>query len=462
MTVHSEGIDLIRLSRFLIIFLAALLLIGSVAAADTRPNILLIISDDQRYDDLNDDVMPITKQRIFDQGVTFTNGYITTPACCPSRSSIFTGLYASRHKVITNEHELRIPTIIPAMKQAGYVTGIIGKYLNTWDGRKRKEFDFWAVFPGGSSRYYNPVMHINGKVVRPKGYITHIVRDRALKFLEDVEKTTKPFFLIMTPNAPHYPTTPDPESEGLFELDSLSSPNLNEDDVSDKPAYVRNQNLLDTPALAGRTSLLRRQRRCLWSLDLAIGEVLNRLELIGKLDNTLVIFISDNGEFRGEHRLASKDAPYQEAVRVPFGMRYPPTIPAGTIKDEIVANIDIAPTIGDLAEVSPSIAFDGLSLLTLFEDTHNWRSDLLIEDWRKAKNQRFPWVGLITPQYKYIRNQGDIDELYDLSIDPYELNNLQSEFTIKDTLSLRLDQVLLAVRGSTSFSKPKGKIGVQY
>jgi Sulfatase len=167
-----------------------------------RPNFLVILSDDQRHDTI--DYMPRIKARIFGEGVSFPNAYITTPLCCPSRASILTGMYAHKHGVRLNPHPLHKETFVQHLKKSGYFTGHVGKYLNSWDGSARPEFDFWAAGPGGVAHYFNPRMNINGTWSIQQGYLSHIVRDHAIEFLRRAAQQDKPFLLLFSPNAPHF------------------------------------------------------------------------------------------------------------------------------------------------------------------------------------------------------------------------------------------------------------------
>ena len=193
------------------------------AAPAGRPNFLLILSDDQRHDTM--DYMPRTKARIFGEGVSFPNAYITTPLCCPSRSSILTGMYAHKHGVRLNPIPLQKETFIQHLKKVGYFTGQVGKYLNSWDGSARPEFDFWAAGPAGTARYFNPRMNIDGVWSEQHGYLTHILRDYALDFQRRAGAQDRPFVLLFSPNAPHFGYPPvSRQPEGPLDLDFFLRP----------------------------------------------------------------------------------------------------------------------------------------------------------------------------------------------------------------------------------------------
>ncbi len=387
---------------------------------DQRPNFLIIITDDQRFDTMQ--YMPNTQQMIFDEGVTFSHGYITTPFCCPSRASILTGMYAHNHEVYVNEDKLNYKTVVEDMHKNGYYTGLVGKYLNSWDGSERPEYDYWVSFWGGTiPSYYDPDLNINGDWSKHSGYITYLLKDYANEFLDQAASQRKPFLLIFSPNAPHAPFTPAEEDKGLYQdLPPHRPENYNEADISDKPLSIANKPLLTEEDMVTIDNIRRRQILTLTSLDRSIKEVIDKLEATGEMDNTVVIFISDNGKHWGEHRMDSKSTAYEESVKVPFAIRYPPLIPEPYTEDRLVANIDIAPTLYELSETKMPDSVDGLSLLPLLKGTEDWRTCLLLEAWP----DRGYWAAIHTGQYIYIETEDDLSEFYDLSIDPFEMNNM--------------------------------------
>lgn len=387
--------------------------------ADKRPNFLVIISDDQRYDTMQ--YMPQTQSKIFDQGVTFSHGYISTPLCCPSRVSILTGMYAHNTKVRTNGVKNENRTLIEDMKAKGYYTGLVGKYLNSWDGSARPEYDFWVSYFKGESPYIDPDLNVNGVWREHIGYITDILGTYSMKFVEDAVGQRKPWILFYTPIAPHDPSVPDTKDLGLFpDLAPNRPPNFNEADVSDKPLWLQQKEALTQDEIQTLDQYRRNQILTLVSLDRAIGRLLDRLEEKGELDNTFILYISDNGKFWGEHRITSKNSFYEEAIKVPFAIRYPPLISKPYVEDRVVANIDIAPTIYELAKIPIPKNVDGLSLVPLLKGTNDWRESLLIEGWPP----RGIFAALHTGRYVYAETIGDRAEFYDLDLDPYELNNL--------------------------------------
>jgi N-acetylglucosamine-6-sulfatase len=388
-------------------------------AKSVRPNILLIITDDQRYDMM--DYLPLTQARIFANGLTFTRAYITTPLCCPSRSSILTGQFAHHHRVLDNTTPLEQPTFVEDLHAAGYMTGLVGKYLNSWSGEARPEFDYW-VAPAGigtSQQYFNPYLNVNGVWIQHQGYKTHILRDYALNFLNLAKQRPAPFLLIFTPNAPHEPADPAPGDENLYpNLPLHRPPSFMEADMSDKPENIQNLPAVNPGYI---DALRRKQLQTLHSLDLAIDQLLSTLAANGQESDTVVMFLSDNGLFWAEHRLNGKVYGYEEATHVPFAIRYSSVITQPRVESRLVANIDLAPTIYDLAGLAVPASLDGVSLLPLLkQQSIPWRTALLIEG---RGSGPLDYKALQTEQYLYIETEGNLSELYDAATDPYQLQN---------------------------------------
>lgn len=387
---------------------------------DERPNFLIIVTDDQRFDTMQ--YMPNTQSLIFDQGVTFSHGYITTPFCCPSRASILTGMYAHNHGVLVNENKLNFPTVVEDLHDNGYYTGLVGKYLNSWNGDARPEFDYWVSFWGGTvPSYYDPDLNVNGKWQKFTGYMTYLFRDYVIDFLDKATHQRKPFLLVFAPNAPHPPYTPAKEDSGLYtDLPPFRPPNYNEADMSDKPLSVAGKALLTEEDMSQIDKIRRRQILTLVALDRSLGEILAKLKESGEMDNTVIMFISDNGKHWGEHRLESKSTAYEESVKVPFALRYPALVPTPYIEDRLVSNIDIAPTIYELSDTPIPGTVDGMSMVKLLNGTGDWRDHILLEAWP----DRGHWTAIHTGQYVYIETDNDLSEFYDLAVDPYQMDNM--------------------------------------
>ncbi|MFN2383264.1 MAG: sulfatase-like hydrolase/transferase, partial [Gemmatimonadota bacterium] len=383
-----------------------------------RPSFLIILTDDQRAADV-ERAMPLTFARLHGEGVIFTRGYATTPLCCPSRSSLLTGRYARHHGVHTNGDPLRLPTIVDALHAAGYRTGLIGKYLNSWNGTPRPEFDRWVH----GLAYRNPVFNVDGRSVRYQGHVLDGLQHHALAFFDaSATEPNRPFFLLFSPRVPHLPAVPQPADSGRFLEPAMPAMSV-EADLSDKPAWIRR-----LPRLAPRrdAQLREEHRRMLQAaagLDRVIGAMLDRLAAQGRLDSTVVIFLSDNGWLAGEHRYRGKGVVYEEATRVPFALRYPPLVPSPRTEERLVANIDIAPTLYELAGLPIPDGVDGRSLATLLRGGA-WRDALLLEGWRGAGP---PWTAIHTGRYVYVETRNERAELYDLATDPAQHDNVAGE-----------------------------------
>ncbi len=403
-----------------IFLLIAALLMQSCATLprldEKRPNFLIILTDDQRYDTMS--YMPVTQATLFDQGVSFTHAYDTTPLCCPARASILTGEYAHNTGVHTNDDRLNQTTFFYTLHQNGYNTGLVGKYLNSWQGMNRPEFDYWVSFFKGESSYDNPRLNINGSWGTHQGYITDLLGDYAIHFLDQAAKDPRPFVLLFAPNAPHQPATPYAGDENLLtDLAPWRPPSFNEADVSDKPKWLQ-ERLLSPQEIAADDAFRRDQLLTLIALDRVDGRIFNEMKKNGQLDNTVIIFLTDNALLWGEHRMTSKNSLYEEAIHTPFAVRYPPLIPKPYVDSHLVANIDIAPTLYQLAGIPIPSNMDGLSLATLINGGP-WRNALLLEGWPP----RGTYSAIHTERYIYSETTGDKSEFYDLQVDPYELQN---------------------------------------
>ena len=387
--------------------------------------------------------MPKTQELIFDQGVTFSRGYITMPLCCPSRASILTGMYAHNHGVLDNTMELKMDTFVNVLHENGYYTGLVGKYLNSWHGEPRPEFDYWVAYANGETRYNNPRLNVNGTWIRHQGqYITDALGNYVQEFLVGASKKHQPYVLIYAANAPHDPVTPaEQDKDKLQDLPPYRPPSFNEADMSDKPAWMNFQPLFTAKEIAAIDTFRRNQDLTLLSLDRAIEKTMNTLAETKMLDQTMVFYLSDNGKHYGEHRLTSKNTYYEESTHVPFAVRYPPLIPDPYTEDRIVSNIDIAPTLYELAGLPIPKTVDGLSLTGLFKPGTAWREGILLEGWRTGAEYK----AIHTDQYVYVETVGDIVELYDLKLDPYELTSFGEDPAyqdIREYLKSLLDQEL--------------------
>ncbi len=392
------------------------------ATADTRPNILFIITDDQPERTLS--VMPKTERIFRDGGTRFTDFYDTTPLCCPSRGSFWNGEYAHNHGVLTNQDpaaEQRYPqsTAIQAyLRNAGYTTGIVGKYWNEWPlTTPPPNYDRYLTFEGS---YWNSYYNLNGSVSRINGYTTDVLGDYAVRFLRGFEQNdTQPWFLYVAPHAPHksykpstqYATAPVPSWNG--------DPAVFETDKSDKPRAVRWR----SSTFADGDTVRTQQLRTLMSVDDMVGKIFDELAALGEADNTLAIFTSDNGYMWAEHGIIDKRFPYEQSVQIPFLMRWPGHVATGATDARLAANIDVEPTLLSAAAITPTHVIDGRSLFAA-----TTRSRLLLEYFKSPDSSVPSWSGDLTPSSEYVEwydTSGAITfrEYYDLVNDPWQLTN---------------------------------------
>lgn len=410
---------------------------GVPAAGSTPPNIVLILTDDQRWDTI--DRMPAVRAGIVDKGVRFTNGFVVNSLCCPSRASILTGAYSHTTDVYRNKFPHGgfdsfddTSTIGTWLQAAGYHTGYVGKYLNGYnEDYVPPGWDDWegATKTGARTAYYNYTINSNGTLVRygndPADYSTDVFGSLAETFIRNAP-ASEPLFLQFAPRAPHSPATPAPRHGNDFSnLEDYRPPNYDEPNVSDKPAYVRGQARL-TPAEKYAVDEFRiDQYRTLKAVDEAIAAILDALADTQRLSTTMIVFASDNGLTWAEHRLRlRKMVPYEESIRVPMVVRYDPLTSTPRTDSHLVLNIDLAPTFADLAGV-PAPRADGSSLLPLLQAPDPpWRSDFLIEHMKDPSvNNVSTYCAVRNETALYVDYVTGEEELYDLSIDPYQLSN---------------------------------------
>jgi arylsulfatase A-like enzyme len=396
------------------------------------PNILIIVTDDQR-DGLQ--VMPATRRYFKDAGVKFENAFVTTPLCCPSRATIFTGRYAHNHGVHTEADASKLDqqtTLQYYLQQAGYETAMFGKYLNSWSrAQPPPYFDRWAFFKKSGPSYKNGRWNVDGTITTIDRYSTRYIAQKATDFLTatDAVQPATPWFMYLATSAPHRPFTAQRKYRHAGVPRWRPDPSVFEHDRTDKPDYVQTQ--YSTPQ-TGRL-IRKKQFRTLMSVDDLVSNVFKTMNRTGDASNTLAFLISDNGFLWGEHGLTRKTTPYTPSIQVPMLMRWPGHVPSGAGDDRLVANVDIAPTVMAATGLTPSnAAMDGRSLL----DAAQVRSRLLTEyysDQTIVKPGRFPtpsWASTRTKDYQYVEYYGSdgmtptLEEYYDLRTDPYELDNL--------------------------------------
>ena len=454
-----------------------------------RPNFLIILIDDLRFDEFGAGGHPYLKtphiDRIAREGAIFERAFHTTPICSPNRASILTGQYASRHGIIDNvardAASHRLPNYHLELKRLGYETAHLGKWHMGNDGRPRPGYDSWVSFDG-HGRLNDPKLNEQGRYVQHTGYITDIMNAMAVDFVS--RGHDRPWSLFFAHKAVH----PDAEqaADGTFKMDGYrpaerhkelyrgcvfpKKPNMlaPAEIVKSKPAWeealrlrtsAQSRALLDA-IHAGEQEEIRLRACMMAAVDEGVGMLLDALEKTGQLDNTFILFLGDNGYFFGEHGLGpERRFAYEEGIRSPFIARYPRRIEAGTSVKDLVICQDIAPTLIQLAGGKPGPQIQGRSLLPLFAGKRaGWRKSILVEYW--AENA-MPWlIGMTykavrTERHKYIRwinrsRDGELDELYDLDRDPCEVANVINRpayRTVREKLRRELRRLVVEAGG---------------
>ena len=414
-------------------------------AAPLRPNIVLILTDDQRFDTIDTThsidgvtpVMPTVMSEIVGKGVSFQNSFVTTDLCAPSRSSLLAAKYSHTTGVHTNGGKDGgfgvfddSSTVAVWLHDAGYHTGIYGKYLNGYGPAAPYQapgWDEWHVFKNVA--YFNYTLVENGTEVAfgsaDTDYSTDVLRDRAVQFIQNAP-ANQPFFLYFVPKAPHGPATPAPRHVGSFSgIPPWRPPNYNEADVSDKPAWVQAIPPWGPTKRANNDTFNQMQLECLQAVDEAVAALLQALQDKGQLDNTIIIYASDNGYSWGSHRWEPKQCPYEECMRVPLAIRYKPLAPLPRTEPGFGLNIDHGETLAELGGAIADPGVEGMSMVRLLDGTvPTWRDDFLEEHW----NGKIPTYAQVrgTP-WKYTEYQTDSPELYDETTDPFELTNVVTD-----------------------------------
>jgi arylsulfatase A-like enzyme len=420
---------------------------GGLATAQTTdgpPDIVLIVTDDQRWDTLW--AMPTVSERLVAPGVTFSEAFVVNPLCCPSRASILTGNYSHTHLIYRQDPPFGrfdwfddSSTLATWLDDAGYRTGLFGKYIDggqhaALTGYVPPGWDRWVAFVHAEMLDYG--LTFDGTVRRfgaaPEEHSTRVLADEAVAF---VRETEGPLFLLYTPAVPHAPAIPSPGDEETFDdLAPARPPSFDEADVADKPAWVRDLPRFAAEDVAAIDAFRRQQYRSLLGVDRAVGEILDALEAQGRLENTLIVFASDNGVLHGEHRWTKKEAPYEEAIRIPLVLRWDAAGWTQRTEGALALNIDLAPTIAAAAGVTTP-ATEGESLLPLLEDPGSaWRRDFLIEH-LEGTNPVTTYCAVRSARWKYVRYATGEEELYDLDADPFELENLAARSSSRETLA---------------------------
>jgi N-acetylglucosamine-6-sulfatase len=473
-------------TKLLAAFILALVLAAGSAALPARgqsggggggdqPNFLVVVTDDQTLEQMR--AMPKTERLIGRKGTTFTNAVVTTPQCCPSRATHLTGQYGHNHGVLSNKHGysalVEPGNVLPVwLQRAGYTTAHLGKFLN---GYEKAVGPITEVAPGWDEwatllkprRYLDYELQVNGESVaygeEREDYLTNVLTERAKRLIRTLSAEDDPFYMQVDHYAPHDGsgdlsgecgkfTAAEPAGWSRYGDKALpESESFNERDVSDKPIFIQRHDRFSKSGKRRIRSSYRCALASLESVDNGVKELMRELEDTGALEDTVVIFTSDNGYFYGEHRIpGSKNLPYEETIHVPLLVRMPKTLQGDTRIREVdhqVANIDLAPTILDLAEARPCSdescrTMDGRSLVPLLLGRPNFPDErAVVVELTQGKDTVKPtlscaYQGLRTRQALYVEHtsvprpsdrecqEASEIELYDLRSDPFELENL--------------------------------------
>ncbi len=463
-------------------FLAAgCAVLTGIVQSSGGPNVVLVLTDDLDVPLLQEHPASYPNIRsLAKQGTTFENAFVTDSLCCPSRATILRGQYAQNHQILSNamprggfekfrELGYEDSTVATWLQDGGYQTALIGKYLNGYDTTYIPPgWDEWQAIAG--SHLSNDINE-NGRIKNydPENYyLDDVLSEKAAGYIRQTADSDPPFFMWLGTKAPHLPATPAPRHEGAFSDEPLPKPpSFDEEDVSDKPDWVRDNPRLSREWISYMDKYQRNRLRSMLAVDEMVGELVETLKESGELENTYIFFTSDNGYHAGEHRLTTgKWTAYEEDTRVPLIVRGP-GVPEGARREQLVLNNDLAPTLADLGGAPTPPFVDGRSLEPLLGDDPlppgEWRSAFLVEaiaelagtptppfvgesslkplltgdplpeDWRstflKNPESRQDWgrpglEAIRTQRHLYVEYDTGERELYDLKKDPYELRNI--------------------------------------
>ncbi|SEE61531.1 sulfatase family protein [Ruania alba] len=429
-----------------------------------RPNIVFVMSDDHASHAIGAYGSRVNStpqiDRIAATGMRFDSCFCANALCAPSRASILTGTYNHRNGVrtLSTEFDASQPTFPPLLQQAGYATAVIGKWhLGHGEGHDPVGFDDWAVLHDQGT-YQDPLFHTaDGEVVH-EGYVTDVITDLSVEWLAD-RSTDQPFCLLVHHKAPHRPFVPAERHRDLYQ-DPIPEPETLRDDYAGRPAaeaarmrVARDfrevdvkepvpEGLTDDESLAWHYQrYLQDYLRCVAAVDEGVGRILDQLEDSGLRENTIVVYTSDQGFFLGEHGWYDKRFMYEESLRMPLLISYPAAVPAGTVNDDLVSNVDLAQTLCELTGVAAPAGAQGRSVVPLLagEEVPQWREEVYYRYWEHDDAQHGVWshYGIRTHRFKLIHYDATgrglpgtgpaapppYWELFDLADDPLELHN---------------------------------------
>ena len=443
-----------RLGRTLIVVGIALLLVEARAQQPPmhsregapRPNILIIWSDDQAARTLGCEGNRFIETPNIDAlaaaGVRFSRHYVPVPVCGPSRAAFISGRYPFDVDMMSNregDFDFSTPTFAEALRSVGYRCGLIGKWHvgppnepvcgfdDAWEA-----LDLESAASTAREKSFDPVLWIGGRRVAFNGYGTSVLADRAIEFLrQSAVERSRPFLLWLAFRSPHFPYYSPPGRWLQYDPSKIPLPESAADDLSGKPAFQKADPPHATFQRQGASKVregIATYYAMMSALDADVGRVMDALDELGLSDDTLVIYSSDNGWLLGEHQMHGKCAAfYEELVRMPLILRWPCGLPAGRTVDALVSSMDIFPTLVDVAGAPRPPRLDGVDLLPLARgEVASVRDEMCLSFHRKeGQMEQRPMLGVVTPRHKYARYlEGDLEELYDLDADPFEMHNL--------------------------------------
>ena len=456
-----------------------------------KRNVIFILVDDQRYDFLSYLDHPWIKtphiDALAEHSLYFNNAFVTTSLCSPSRASILTGLYTHDHQVLDNATPLPpdLPTFPKVLQQAGYHTAFIGKWhMGGNNDAPRPGFDHWVSFKG-QGRYFDPALNVDGKQVSHRGYTPDILTDYATAFIQSRKGNDQPYFLYLSHKSIHEDFSPAPRHKGTYkdlEIPRPASFADTDQNYEGKPLWLKRQRKswhgaerdYSIQNYGDYETFFRKYSECMLAVDESIGRISQSLEEMGALEETVIIYFSDNGYMMGEHGLIDKRVMYEPSIRVPSFVHCPDLIPESRIEEKFILNVDFAPTIIDLAGAEIPSNMKGASFVPIIYQRENtkWRDAFVYEYFIDPYTPHTPTIfGLRTEDYSYMTYHGvwDLFELYDMKKDPAQRHNLIGKvkmghsygtftqqvsrqipdiFPLVETLEKRLDEELGLIGGS--------------
>ena len=419
--------------------------------AQDRPNILFILTDDHAMAALSCYgsrlIQTTNLDRLAQEGMRFNHACVTMSLCSPSRASILTGKYGHKNGQV----EIPVvfdgsqPTFPKMLRSAGYETAIVGKWHLHSDPTG---FDYWNVIINQGS-YFDPEFVENGVLGRKKGYVTDLITESSLDWLKKKRDKNRPFCLLCHHKAPHYKWEPDDKHSDMYKDVTFPEPaNFNDPHkgrISPREAWANIEDMHlrfwkeDCPkGLSPQQAkkynyqrFMRNYLRVIVSVDESIGRLLDYIDRAGLAENTIVIYMSDNGMFMGEHGWHDKRFMYEESLHIPLLVRYPKAVKPGSVSDDFVLNVDFAPTLLDYAGIPVPEDIQGRSFRPLLEGKTpgDWRQSIYYQYYVPRRVSQLAHYGVRSRRYKLIHFFEDMDdwELYDLEKDPKEMRNVYNE-----------------------------------